>query len=388
VLGENDRFAAIMSRSGGQGGRRPQLMWYVDPIRLIKSAAQRDTGTQVALAMFPALGLDGLRAVGGTVILDADPFDWLLRVHLLLAYPRDGVLELLAFRSGPIEPEPWVPADVSAYTTLYLDLPTIFRVSRTLVDGFRGEGTFDLFVQRRIEESTGVELEQDLLPLLTGRVTLVNSIERPVTPRSRATLLGLELRDVEAAAKVLEKIVGKNEAFFIRRSVGRTRYVCFEPPRLAEEERGEQQRPSFGILGESFVLADRESLFRAAATTLQGGAKAFATSADFRQVATEVFQKSSSPAMIQFRRPAQSLRMAYERILAGDEARGQLRRRAERNPLLRNLNAALQANPLPPYAVIQRYLTPGGAILIDDRTGLHYMVFALKQDVAARNDQP
>jgi hypothetical protein len=57
-----------------------------------------------------------------------------------------------------------------------------------------------------------------------------------------------------------------------------------------------------------------------------------------------------------------------------------LRRRAENNPLFKSLDAALETHPLPPFAVLQRYLAPAGSLLLDDSTGLHYVSFALRRE--------
>ncbi|MFH1266305.1 MAG: hypothetical protein ABIK89_11305 [Planctomycetota bacterium] len=62
-----------------------------------------------------------------------------------------------------------------------------------------------------------------------------------------------------------------------------------------------------------------------------------------------------------------------------DGVRGQLRQGTENNPFLKTLDTALEENPLPPFAVIQRYLAPGGAMLVDDETGLHYTSFSLRR---------
>jgi hypothetical protein len=34
---------------------------------------------------------------------------------------------------------------------------------------------------------------------------------------------------------------------------------------------------------------------------------------------------------------------------------------------------------LPPFEVLQRYLAPGGTVVVDDETGLHYTDFSLRR---------
>jgi len=62
-----------------------------------------------------------------------------------------------------------------------------------------------------------------------------------------------------------------------------------------------------------------------------------------------------------------------------EQTRQQLKTQADRNPLFRTLDAALEQHPLPPFEVLQRYLAPGGSMLVDDETGLHYTNFTLRR---------
>jgi hypothetical protein len=47
---------------------------------------------------------------------------------------------------------------------------------------------------------------------------------------------------------------------------------------------------------------------------------------------------------------------------------------------MRALYDALEANPLPPFSEIAKYLAPGGGMLVSDETGLHYTAFALRRE--------
>ena len=41
---------------------------------------------------------------------------------------------------------------------------------------------------------------------------------------------------------------------------------------------------------------------------------------------------------------------------------------------------ALAENPLPPFEVLRQYLSPGGGMVVDDETGIHYMAFDLRRE--------
>ncbi len=121
-LAENRSFAAVMQRCRGPRNEPPQVIWYADPIELIRTIGSENTGVRVAVAMFPALGLDGLTAAGGSLTMDTEQFESVMHAHLLLENPRSGVLKMIALESGDVTPEPWVPADVATYMTVHWDV--------------------------------------------------------------------------------------------------------------------------------------------------------------------------------------------------------------------------------------------------------------------------
>src|SRR5205085_9403144 len=71
-LADVEKYNTTMNRCFGQGDEQPQISWFVDPIAIIRRQA---TGwLSAGLALFPALGLDGLEAVGGTMTFSTGEF--------------------------------------------------------------------------------------------------------------------------------------------------------------------------------------------------------------------------------------------------------------------------------------------------------------------------
>ena len=81
---------------------------------------------------------------------------------------------------------------------------------------------------------------------------------------------------------------------------------------------------------------------------------------------------------ITFNRPEEGMRFLYD-LATGDEARGALSSRAGDNNFLQSVDSALKENPLPPFAVLSKYLAPGGGLVTNDETGFHYLGFTLKR---------
>ena len=401
TLAESGKFTAIMRRCEGTRQTRPQVFWYVDPVAVMRSAALRNTQLQLAVAILPALGLDGLQGLGGSLTLDAGQFDSITQLHFLMESPRTGILEMIALDSGDTTPERWIPADVATYTTVHWNIEKSYRTLISLYDGFTGEGAFSREMDNRIKSPTGLDFEQDLLPMLSGRVTHFTWVERPVTPFSQATGLAFELKDSEAVAKVAERIVEKNKTVLARKSVAGKDYFQLAPPPTAAASppgapptgeapppgappAGPRPVPCFGIVGKYLLFTDRPSLMEKVLAMAAEPGDGLAAQLDFKLVASRIRREAGTakPAMIRFVRPEEAMRILYEVALA-DGTRELLHRRGERNPLLRSLDSALEARPLPPFAVLEQYLAPAGALMIDDETGIHFTSFSLRRTADA-----
>jgi hypothetical protein len=126
TLAENTRYSTIMRRTRGTKDERPQVTFFLDPIALFRSAGQDDIGSQAVIAALPVVGLDGLHAVGGGVVLSPEEYDLIGHLYVLMAEPREGVLEMIAPKDVDPTPEPWVPATVASYSTLQWDLQQSF----------------------------------------------------------------------------------------------------------------------------------------------------------------------------------------------------------------------------------------------------------------------
>lgn len=379
TLAASEAYSTIAA-SSREKDQSPQIQWFVDPIRLARSAAQGNPAMQVGLAMLPTLGLDGLKGVGGSFYFDAGQFDSVMHLHLMLGTPRSGVLEIVAFGAGDTTPEPWVPADAASYTTMHWKFLPSFKRLGTVFDSFRGEGAFLNELNRRVQEPLGLDVEKEVLPLLEGRVTLFNWIEQPVTINSQRTLVGLRLNDPEAAAKLLAKAADKNRDKITRQVSGKHEYyeIPFSGPGM---QRPDSLEPPITCLGvyEDYFLVGEQSIYRKV-TSAKPDTPSLSASLDFKLVASRIQRRRgiAKPAMISFDRPEEGLRYWYD-LAQSKEGREEIERGGRRNPLVRALGAALAANRLPPFETIARYFAPSGAMLIDDETGLHYTAFSLRR---------
>ena len=400
TLAESEKFVAIMNRCGGADEIRPHVTWYVDPIEAARRML-RGTPGALGLALFPVLGLDGIQGIGGSMTFAPGEFDEVQHIHLLLDNPRAGVVDLVQFGGGDTTPENWVPGDAASYMTLHWKFDETFAKGMKLYDSMQEEGALERELRVRISDRLGIDVQKEVLPLLAGRVTFVNWIERPIRINSQTNILAFKLKDPQAAQPLLDKVAEKYIEHFERKSFGGIRYWMAGLPqrqvlggprirpesfddRPADEER---PRPSLRqpegclcVLGDYLILCDSSTALHECILTSSGVKDSLAKELDYKLIAAKVKRQvgGATAGMVSFARPEQGMRFLYD-LAQGEDARRFLERRSERNPFLRDVDRAMKDNPLPPFSVLAKYLAPSGGMLVSDETGLHYMTFTLKR---------
>ena len=408
TLAMHPPFRTIITRcapqTGSRSGRDPaQVEWYVDPIALARSLLRGNLSATVGLAILPAIGADGIQAIGGTVNVIENNFDLITRTHLLIEPPRSGVTKMAAIGSGSMRPEAWVPADAAEYSTWHLQLETIYDTLEELFDSFREEGALHKAVTRRFSEPLGVEFRDDILLALTGRITHYVQFDRPVSITSQANVVGLGLNDPVAFKTTLEAIVDKwSQRIETSDFAGTTIYRILTPDSDASESREsdearqdgddrrsrrsrmrEQRRrsakPAMAIVGDTLLLTDRVTSLEQAIMTQGDVGDRLRDALDFKLLASQLKRQSETkPGMLRFQRPDESLKVLYE-LVRTPEFREEIHKNRETNPFVNALHTALEDDAFPPFEVILEYLAPSGSILVNEDSGLHHVGFALKR---------
>jgi len=385
TLADNPDFAAVMRRCVGTDDQPPQAELFVNPITLFSRLSQGNVGAQVTLALFPALGLNGIRGAGGSVTFATGEFDALTHLHLLLDNPRAGVLELLALQPGDTTPEAWVPADAASYVTVNWDLAKTYSKFATLYDSIRGEGALADSFERDLADRFQIDFRKDVIDATAGRVTLVNAMVRPARINSRANLVGIKLKDAKAFQKTLDTLIAKAGPQMSRDSFAGVTYfrAPVGNPSPEKQRRGpalRQPDPAVAIVDDYLLLSDSTDLLKQAIAAKGDASQSLADQLEFRLISSKIRRQPGGdrPGLIAFDRPEEALRLWYD-IATADTTRQRLAQRAESNQLLRGVNSALQDHPLPPFSVLARYLAPGGSLLTDDESGLHYVSFTLRR---------
>jgi hypothetical protein len=387
-LAENANYGAIANRCRGSKDEEPQLVWFVDPVGIMKGYAKNDAGIMIAVAMLPALGLDGLSGVGGSFLYDTEQYDSMIHLHVLLSSPRTGVFKAIAFEPGAAKPEHWVPGDVAQYITLHWNFPTSLKTIETLVDSFNGDGTFSKGMQESSKE-IGMDVQKELLPAIEGRVSYLVWYEKPVVNmQNSAWLVAIKLKDAEKNAEVFQKLFDHMmkkypDMMKLHTFAGKNYYrqITPAPTNLPEGvEPPPMPQPCIGILEDYLIYSFHPNIYEHILAAAADSSNSLATTLDFKIIASRLERVAGEkkPALLVFDRPEERMRFWYD-LATSEGAKKGLQKESENNPVYKSLNSALEKHPLPPFSVLQKYLAPGGALVTDDETGYHLMNFTLKR---------
>jgi hypothetical protein len=280
-----------------------------------------------------------------------------------------------------------VPGDVASNATTNWNFDTSIKAWEKVYDSFNAEGAF---AQKLADfnKELDTDFQKQIIPALDGRVTYINWIEKPIKFQSSQTLVALKLKDkekaVETIQKVLDNIVKKDTQKMIttQTSAGKSYYrQNFSVPNMPEgAEPPPMPKPCFGIVEDYLMISNQPGVYEQVLATAADSSKSLANELDFKLVAGKLQRAAggTKPALLSFDRPEESFRYVYE-LVTSDQTKTILQREAPRNPFFRTVNSSLEKQPLPPFSVLQKYLAPGGSIVVDDETGIHFMNFTLKR---------
>ena len=382
-LAENHNFATILRHSRREQDPRPQLIFYVDPIGFVHTMAGVEPQFRIMEATLPALGLNGVLGAGGTLTYATGQYDDLSHFHLLLGTPRAGVVQLLSFEPGDMTPPDWVPLATETYMTGHWNFRAFYDRLAAIIDGFRGEGATDRFVEDRFSKSLGVDVLLDIIANLDGRVSYVIGYEKPATFRSQKQTLALGVTDEALAVKTLDTIRARFPDRFRERTFGKVTYYELVPrwlERMPEDQR--PFKPIAAIMENTLFVGASPQLFERCVAARDGTVDRLVDSDDYVRIRNTLSRETrgQTPVMFAVSRVEETLRHWYE-LLTSDDTRQYLHEHSEDNPVFAALVEALDANELPPFDVLVQYTGTGGSILYDTDSGLHGIGFTLRDDV-------
>lgn len=421
-LSANRKFVTIMKRCAGTNDLDPEFCFFVDPIAVAKSSTQGNPSGRFAINMLPLLGLDTLSAIGGTVFLDEEDFESVMHGHLLLTNPRSGIFSMLAFKPTDDELEPFIPLEVANHSMVSVDAPKAYAEIAKIYDAFIGPGAFEKSIDKKVNQEFGLNLKENLIDTIDGRVSLFQWIEEPAVINSTKTGLVFRLKDTEAFERLLDGLMNKanqNRAeddnggdapLAVEKRVYREITIYAEPQtridsrneRLngrrtrnqdnqnaqdkdAVTKRGfgiEFETPQFAIFGDCLVVTlDSSNLMKTLIDRHLGEGETLVDGEGYDRIVTESQRllNNELPIANFYSDPKRQFKWILE-LVKSSTAQKLDPGDSKFFKSVRDLQDRFAENPLPEFEQLENYLTPSGGFVTDDDTGLHMLFFSLKQD--------
>ncbi len=382
-LSENRRFTSILSQCVGTEGERPQVSFYVDPMALAKELTKTNPMAQATMVMLPALGIDGIQAIGGSLIMAPKGFDSLIHAHLLLSSPRRGFLEVLRPKTGATEPQNWVAEDVESYMTANWNTAQTLKAIRELYETFRGPESFDDQILAPAKKGLGIELEKEFLNEINDRFSMTQSMLRPARVGGESRTIAIELKNSQTFAsttlpKIFEHLKAKDPEWKSESWGSKTIYT--RPDKRTSKSGVRRPEPSVTVIGDELLMADSIEVIKTAIETAENAEGLLSQSLEYKlvrdQMRLQLNEKETS--IVTYQQPEESIRQLYD--LAADKNNIQkVRDMSKGNPLFAALVKALDSHQLPPFEAIAKYMSPSGAFVTEEENGLHYTAFALQR---------
>ena len=364
----DDVFAHIMQQCQPEGADNPQMKWYFNPIGLFKSIAslpqanQGGISPQMAVNFLPLLGLDKFKGMGGTSSLMTDEYEGVSYAFLYVDQPASGLIKVFecpAVRQGPAN---WVPAAVSAYSSVNWDIQGAYAAIESLVDTFQPPGTFANMVDQLAQQGPRIHIKDDVVDSLTGRFQMFGEVddeaEADDEAAQQAGLFALELKNADKIADVVERMAGITDGKLKQRDFRGTAIYEMDLPNF---QGGAQQTLGIAVAKSQLFIATNveqlEDYLR-----IDEAEEPLANSTEYRRISSHF---PSETSYLSFARPAAQLKPIYEQLRSGQ---------------MDAVVDGIDFSTLPEFDTLAKFLTNSGGYAVPADKGALMISFSLHKD--------
>mgnify|MGYP001136103558 CR=1 FL=1 len=380
-LASNDSFVKTQAKIGGDAA---QVTWFLDLNKLVKFGSKIaskgvDAQLQQTEFLIQEFGLNGLKAVGGSLTMGAGHYDSQTKTFFLAPAPVEGLLKIFSMPKVTLRPEPWVPATVASYQTVSMDLKNVYKGVDELINKFQ-PGMLNTLQQQLVGPEGGepLNVEKEIFGTLGDRVSIVTDFKKPVNEDSQRSLLAIAVKDTKTLQNSLAKILALAGASPKKRDFQGTTIYDFEVnlPNMPNNPNAANVQ----FKGPISVAIAKDSLFATTDTTLleqilRAGNASLADSPDFQSIVKEMPEKLSGMTYV---RPDEQARISYEMLKSGQFEKAFKQAAARRGDNVEPPKI-IDTDKLPDFSVFAKYLSKGGSYSQMEDDGFIMTGFTLKK---------
>lgn len=355
-LAQNEVFRHVID-STSERDRTPVMRWYVNVADLIKGAFASADPTNMVLNVargnIGRIGVLELRGIGGSADFATGDYDSITRTAAWVDEPVTGVLSVFTFPVKDFSPPAWVPADASMYLAANWNVERAYASVETLWDTILGAGNFSAGIQKLAADENGpkVHIKLDVIDVLDGRMHLLQS-SLGEQDSTAAVLAAFEVKDMEKAQRLIEKVAGMPGSRFESRTYRDTKVWSITAP---------GKGPSIAVAHDCLLFSSDAALLESAIRT-DPDVKRLVDDKRFQHHTSRMPDRVSLFGMQQ---SVQQMRMIYS--------------------LLRNTPGgadAPDASKLPEFDTIKHYFLPGVTYAVPTPRGFEYVSYTLADDIS------
>lgn len=364
TFADNDVYRYIKERTKSPNAKA-LLNWYIDPLtllqRVITAGPQAGVEAQMVLGFLPMLGLNKLKAFGGTFDMVAGDFDSVSRSMVYVETPPAGVLNVFQFPAIEQAPPQWVSARASTYFGLNWDISTAYTAVEALVDMLQGPGTLAAMIDGLAQQEGGpnLHLKADLIDQLSGRIHVASypSSERDTEMETQQFLIAVGLREPDKMRATLSKIA--NAEGFPGEIREFQSEIIYDIPAAGGAGVGGPGTMSVAVTQGHLMVAPNTVVLESA---IRGEAdQPLASADDYRRVAAHFPPKTS---IIGFQKQYAQLKSLYDMARSG---------------ALAAFVPNVDFSTLPPFGQLEKYFRPTGTYAVPDERGALFVSFSLRE---------
>ena len=376
-LAATDAFGRVQKKVG----ENAQAVWFADiaqGLKIFARAAAENANQQGQAgnvqqieAMLGLTGLDGIRAVGGSLALNVGKYDTLTKTYVLAPAPTKGLLRIFSMPPTTLKPEPWVPESVASYESISWDLDNAYTAINDMAN-MVNPGLLNVLEQQMAGPGgPPLSFQKDLFGPLGDRISIVSDFKKQGSNDDDPTddqrsLFAIALEDADGFRNTLNRILTITKANPKKREFQGTTIYDFEIPEMPNAQGQAMQQ----FKGPISVAIAKNTLFVATQTTLleqvlRSGGPTLAESSSFQAVAREAPDQSST---LSYARPEEGLRQLYEMIKSGQFQKTMEQAAMAGGPEVPKFDQLIDKSKLPDFAAISKYLSQGGGygVMSDD----------------------
>jgi hypothetical protein len=376
-LAKSENYTKILKKLGDEG----QAIWFLDVSKLIQigvkaAAAGGGGGAQNPEAMLQILGLNGLKAAGGSLGFSTGQYDQLTKLVVLAPAPVQGILKMFSMPKVNLRPESWVPATVATYQTFSWDLDAAYTAINDLANTFQ-PGVLNVFEQQLVGPNGGEPLnfQKDIFGPLGDRITLISDFKKPIKEDSQRLLLAVALEDSKKFQATLNKLIALANGAPKTREFQGTKIYDFTLPEMPNQAPNSPLKGgviSLAIAKDTVFVATEPSLLE---TVLRGGGATLADNPEFQKVAKDIPTQTST---LTFAKSEEQARASYDMIKSGAFEKA-FQNAPPGGPDMSWVAKLFNKDKLPEFSVFSKYLTQGGGYGVQDDDGAVFTGFTLRK---------